>query len=66
MNIIKQKHIIIIINLLWYMHTFSDASLTVKTNVENTGSGWHAWSGHASIVAPIGKPNKATDGRRWK
>ena len=48
------------------MYTFSEASLTVKTKVENIGSGWDASSGHASSVAPIGKQNKATEGRRWK
>lgn len=46
--------------------TFCAASLTVNTNVEKTGGGCLACTGHASSVAPIGKQNKGTDGGNGK
>lgn len=43
------------------MCTFSDASDTVKTKVENTGLGCIAFLGQHSNEEPIGKQNSGTD-----
>ena len=44
-----------------YIYTFSAASETVRTNVENTGFGVDACMGHHSRVAPIGRQNNGTE-----
>lgn len=49
------------INVTGLVITFSAASDTVKTKVENTGFGVAAVIGHHSRVAPIGRQNKGTE-----